>query len=344
MKSSIRPSTPDDAPALAALMLEAGLRTNAEPDELRWKYWQERGDWPGPRSFVMARGSEIFAHAGVIPGTCVMGARRVGIIHMIDWAARSSAPGAGVALMKYLGRRTDALLAIGGSTETLRILPHLGFRPCGSAMAFVRSLRPLRILTPSVHAAWRLPPRFLRSVLWKLNAPSASTNDWQVRAVRLSETRTVTPVFPAPTQGMAVLERNEDLFRYALTCPIAPMELYAMEKAGRVRGYFLLAFALGQARLADCWMESEDAADWRALIHCAVRQAKRNPRAAELVAWASDPALSRCLLECGFHARDTFQAQLLARDHSNFPSAIVRLQMLDNDAAYRHPGRNEFLA
>jgi hypothetical protein len=91
-------------------------------------------------------------------------------------------------------------------------------------------------------------------------------------------------------------------------------------------------------------MESEDAADWRALIHCAVRQAKRNPRAAELAAWASDPALSRCLLECGFHTRGLFQAQLLARDLSNFPSAIVRLQMLDNDAAYRHPGRSEFLA
>ncbi|MDB6091105.1 MAG: hypothetical protein JWN85_3889 [Gammaproteobacteria bacterium] len=343
MKSSIRPSTPDDAPALAALMFEAGLLSNAAPRELCWKYWQQRGDWPRPRSFVMTRGSEILAHAGVIPATCATGDRRFGIIHVIDWAARRSATGVGVTLMKYLGQSTDALLAIGGSAETLRILPHLGFRSCGSTTAFVRPVHPVRILTPSVHAAWRLPPRFLRSVLWTLNAPSPSTDGWQVRAVSSSETSAVASVFPTPTRDMAVLERNEELFRYVLTCPIAPMRLYAMEKGGRVRGYFLLAFALGQARLADCWMESEEGADWRALIHCAVREAKRDPRAAELVTWASDPALSRCLLECGFHARAAFQVQLRSAD-SNMPRKILRLQMLDNDAAYRHPGRSEFLA
>jgi hypothetical protein len=292
----------------------------------------------------MTRGSELLAHAGVIPGTCAMGARRVRIIHVIDWAARRSAPVAGVSLMKHLSRLTDALLAIGGSAVTRQILPLLGFRPCGSATAYVRTLRPLRILTPSVHTPWRVPARFVRSVVWTLKAPSATSDDWQARPISLNDTQAVASVIPAPTRDLAVLERNEDLFRYALTCPIAPMELYAMEKAGRVRGYFLLSFAPGQARIADCWMESEDAADWRALIHCAVRQAKRNPRAAELVTWASDAALSRCLLECGFHARETVKAQLLAADDSHFPAATVRLQMLDNDAAYRHPGRNEFLA
>jgi hypothetical protein len=36
--------------------------------------------------------------------------------------------------------------------------------------------------------------------------------------------------------------------------------------------------------------------------------------------------------------------RLLAADKSNFPSATVRLQMLDNDSAYRNLGRAEFLA
>jgi hypothetical protein len=122
------------------------------------------------------------------------------------------------------------------------------------------------------------------------------------------------------------------------------MELFALERGGAVRGYFLLGFAPGQARLADCWVQSTDPADWRALLNCAVLQAKRHPRVAELVAWASDPMLSRCMLECGFHARGAQEVRLLAADKANFPSVTVRLQMLDNDAAYRHPGRTEFLA
>jgi hypothetical protein len=52
---------------------------------------------------------------------------------VIDWAARRGGDGAGVALMKYIGQQTGALLAIGGSTETLRILSHIGVRPAGAA-------------------------------------------------------------------------------------------------------------------------------------------------------------------------------------------------------------------
>jgi hypothetical protein len=344
VKSSIRPSTPDDASALLSLMAEAGLSANTSAEEQRWKYWQERPDWPGSRSFVMTRGSEILAHAAIVPGVFATDTHRFSVIHLIDWAARPSATGAGVSLMKHVGRLTDALLAIGGSAQTLKILPHLGFRPCGRAMSYVRTLRPLRILTPSVHNHWRILPRLARSAYWTLTAPSLNTDGWQARPIALRETAAITAVFPTPTRDMAVLERSESLLRYVLQCPSVPMELFALEQGGAVRGYFLLGFAARQARLVDCWVQSTDPADWRALLNCAVLQAKRRPRVAELVAWASDPILSGCMLECGFHARGSQEVGLLAADKSNFPSATVRLQMLDNDAAYRHLGRAEFLA
>jgi len=343
-KSSIRPSTPDDAPALVALMAEAGLSANTSAREQHWKYWQERPDWPGTRSYVMTRGSEILAHAALVPGTFATESRRLRILHLIDWAARPTATGAGVSLMKYLGKLSDALLAIGGSAQTLKILPHLGFEPCGAVMSYVRTLRPLRILIPSGHNHWRLMPRLARSAFWTLTAPSVDVDGWHARPVGLSETATVARVFPAPTPDMAVLERSEDLLRYVLQCPVVPTALFAMEKRGSVGGYFLMAFAPGQARLADCWMQSTDPADWRALVNCAVREAKRRPDVAELVSWASDPALSHRLRECGFHARGAQQARLLATHESNFSAATVRLQMLDNDAVYRRPKRPEFLA
>lgn len=325
-------------------MAEAGLLPNFLPEELRWKYWQERPDWRGPRSFVMTRGSELLAHAAVIPGTYSWNDRRVRTVHVVDWVARSSAMGAGVSLMKHLGQAGDALLAIGGSAQTLALLPHLGFRLRGTATGYVRSLHPTAVLAPSVHPTWRVPPRFVRSLWWNLRAPRGGTDGRQVTRVSSDELAGVAAILPRPMSGMAVLERSAELFRYSLACPIAPTSLFTMERDGRARGYFLLTLALRQVRLADCWMDSSDPADWRALIQCAVREATRHSGAAELAAWASDPLLSGCLRDCGFRARNEAPVQLLGpRDPALLPPAL-RVQMLDNDAAYRHLGRNEFWA
>jgi len=358
-RSAIRPTTPADAPALAALMAEVGLRPNSEPAHLDWKYWRERPDWPGPRSFVMARGDEILAHAAFIPGACLVcgpGSRaqgshaqgsptqRVRTRHVIDWAARSTATGAGVSLMKYLGQGTDALLAIGGSAQTRQLLPHLGFRAAGKAGCFVRTLHPLRILTRSQYPAVKLLPRLARSAYWKMRAPSGYGDDWRAHHIGPGELPAFEAVLPTPRLGLAVFERSAGLFRYALECPIATMGLYALEKAGQVRGYFLLAFALRQARLADCWIDSDDPAQWSALIQCAAATASEHPDAAELAAWASDEPMAQRLRECGFHERDELPVKVLAARNPELTESMLRVQMLDNDAAYRHPGRNEFWA
>jgi hypothetical protein len=325
-------------------MAETGLTPNLDPAELHWKYWLERPDWPQPRSFVLTRGTEILAHAAGIPGHYSWHGQRVRTLHVIDWAARPSAAGAGVSLMKYLARGADALLAIGGSAHTLQLLPHLGFRIRGSATGYVRPLRPLRLLGPSVHAIWKVPPRLLRSVLWRMQAPPVDIDGWTVTRVHGDDASRLGPILPRPASGMAVLERGPDLFRYALACPIASMELFSVARDGRARGYFLLSFALRQARLADCWMDSADYAEWRALLQCAVQEASHHPFAAELAAWASDPMLSRCLRESGFRARNEWPVQLLGPHDPALVPPSLRVQMLDNDAAYRHIGRDEFWA
>jgi hypothetical protein len=209
---------------------------------------------------------------------------------------------------------------------------------------FVRTLHPLRIFAPSAHSTWKLPARFVRSVFWKLLAPSPALDDWQVSPVMPDEVGSLLSVLPVASENIAVLERNEGLLRHTLACPIAPMRLYSVARESRVRGYFLLSFVMGQARLVDCWIDSAAAVDWRALVQCAVREATRERRAAELVAWASDARLTECLLQSGFHARGTQPVQFLAANGVDFPAAALRLQMLDNDAAYRHLGRASFLA
>lgn len=330
-------------------MAEAGLQPNSEPAHLEWKYWHARTDWPGPRSFVMVRGDEILAHAAVTPGAYLCtppegSVRRVEVLHVIDWAARPTATGAGVSLMKHLGQGTDALLAIGGSSQTLQLLPHLGFSSVGVATCYVRPLHPIRILTPSAHPISMLLPRFARSVLWTLKAPSGRTDNWNVRRLESSELSRVSTVLPIPRFDVGVFERSEELFRYTLACPIAPMSLYMLERSGKPGGYFVLSFAFRQARLVDCWMDSENPTDWCAMLQCAVMEAKQHPRAAELAVWASDSAFSGRLRECGFHARNELRVQIHAPRNPELTSHALRVQMLENDSAYFHRGCNELWA
>jgi hypothetical protein len=337
-----RPSTPADVPAIVALLAQAGLHPNVEPQDLHWKYWEPRADWPGPRSFVLTDGSAILAHGGIIPGSYAWESYRLRTLHVIDWAASPREIGAGVALMNYLGQQAEALLAIGGSAQTMQILPHIGFRALGVAVGYARALSPLRLLRDPGQRNWRLLPRFARSLAWKLAAPPAVPGDsWQARRIAGDELERISVVLPVPSQGAGVFERSAGLFSYTLACPIVPMHLYSVERAARVRGYFMLASAPGQARIVDCWMASDRPADWRALIHCAVEEARRDPHAAEVVISASDPLLSECLRASGFHARQ--ETPILLRSANGFavPPAPMRAQMLDNDAGYLHVGHSE---
>ena len=182
------------------------MRSDVEPQNLHWKYWQPRADWAGPRSFVLANGSSILAHGGVIPGSCAWESRRIRTLHVIDWVANPREIGAGVALMNYIGQQAEALLAIGGGPQTMQILPNIGFRATGTATGYARSLSPLRLLRDGGQRNWRLLPRFARSLAWRLAAPAAAPGDgWQARRIAADDLERIAAVFPVPTRGMGVL-------------------------------------------------------------------------------------------------------------------------------------------
>lgn len=340
----VRPSVPQDGPAIVELMRQAGLQPHVEPEHLDWKYWRERADGSGPRSYVLTDGSTLLAHGAAVPGTLCWSGGRSRAIHMIDWGARREAIGAGIFLMNQIGRLTDVLFGVGGSNDTLTIMPRIGYQPRGSVTGYVRTLAPLGILRRPSASRWKRLPRMGRSVLWCMSAPRGDLRGWAVRRLGADEVEQVEAVLPQPRAGLAVFERDAALLRHALACPIVPVELYALERSGRIGGYFLLSYAPGQARLADCWMASEDPADWRALAHAAVREARRHGGMAELVAWASDPGFAQVLQSSGFHERLTLPIHLRSSGREAAPQQTLRIQMLDSDAFYLYIGGNELWA
>lgn len=324
-------------------MRSVGLEPHSDPEHLRWKYWQERGDWSGSRSFVLTDGGDLLAHAAVVPGAFWCGGTRERVIHMIDWAARRDAAGAGIRLARHVSRLSDFVLATGGSPDTLRILPLMGYARCGSISGYVRPLSPLGILGRPIPSRTKLIPRMARSVLWSLAAPKADTAGWRVRRIGLEDIERIRPL-PAPATGTTVFERTPALLRHALSCPIVPIEIYGLEKGGRAGGYFVLSQAPGQARIADMWAASEEEVDWRAVIYAAVKQARSQRGLGELIVWSSDPRLSRILEGCGFHARLSLPLYLKGGAHKAIPRDIMRVQMLDSDAYYLYFGGNELWA
>jgi hypothetical protein len=340
MTRAIRPSTPADAESIGELLTQVGLHSNLEPQQLHWRFWLPRGDWPGPRSYVMTEDAEVIAHAALVPGTWLCGSRRVRLIHLIDWAARRG--GAGGILLRYIAQQADALLAVGGSAATLRIIPSLGFRPTGAIRGYVRTLHPLRLLRGRGRERVRGLYRVARAALRSLGAPGGPPSGWRARRLSGGALAEICPVLPSAAPGMGVAERSVALFAYALECPAAPMALYLAEHGGRARGYFLIASVPGQVRIADCWAASDTAEEWRALLGCAVAQAAADPQAAEIVGWANDALTAGALEACGFRARHSTPTQLRAAAGTALPAESLRIQMLDSDAAYLHEGRREF--
>lgn len=342
MSYQIRPSVPDDGPAIVAVLRKAGLNPISEEQSLHWKYWRERADWAGPRSLVLTKGGEVVAHAGIVPGSLAWGERRASVIHVIDWAAVPEAALGGTMLMKYVGGLADVLLAVGGSADTLRLLPVLGFRRCGTSHRYVRTLHPLRYLMSPMQWDWKTLPKLARGALSAFGAAAAERGAWASRQLAARETQALAAVLPRASGQCAVLERSPAALSYFLDCPIAEVTLHSVEHAGKIRGYFLLACVFGQARLVDSWLDRADSEAWYALVQCAVSAARAVAGVAELVTTECDPTVSRCLQASRFRQRSEIPIHMLLRKGLDAPVGCPRVQMLDNDAAYHHPGFAEF--
>lgn len=335
MTRAVRPSTPADAEAIVALLSEAGLRPKIAPRELHWRYWLPRADWPGPRSYVVTDGSRLIAHGGLVPGTWLCGPRRVRVIHVIDWAAQRGAIGAGAMLMKYIAQQADLLIAIGGTDETLRMLPNLGFRPAGTVRGYGRTLHPWRLLHGA--AGQQRLRRLVRAsgeAVRQLGAGHVRIKGWSVRQLAAESLGEIATALPSARAGIGIAERRLEQFAYALECPIAPMTLSRVESPQGVRGYFLLASVPGQVRIGDCWMDSERLEDWSAMLGCALEQAAGDPQAAEIIAWGNDELTAAALRKCGFRGGRELPMQLRASVGVVTPAEPLRAQMLDSDAVY----------
>ena len=195
---------------------------------------------------------------------------------------------------------------------------------------YARPIRPLLYLTGADAPRWRLAARCVRNTLWALRAPAGAPPVQRSRPVEAGELGGAPIPWPLPRCGSAVLERSAAVMSYWLQCPATAMELHVVASGAAAEGYFVLAYAPGQARLADCWLDGDDPEAWEALVQLAVQQAARQRAVAEVAAICSEPLLAAALQPCGFHARSS-RPLLVRANGVRLPAAGIRIQMLDDD-------------
>lgn len=343
MKSVFLQSSPADAPKIGlflAKVFQTGPDdTVAQPDHMHWKYWAERGDWPGSRSFYLERDGAIVAHGAPWPSqvhapeTPVLRSAQV-----IDWAADPSAPGAGLALMKKIApEHVDLIFALGGSAATRKILPVFGFKPFNEIFFFAKPLRPLAQIASHQHQDWKSPARLLRNIAWSLRSPSPALG-WSSRPVEANEIR----AWPEADGGATVLSRDAHRFRYFAKCNLIRSQLYRVQRGGREAGYFYLVFVPGQARIADAWSSDSDPDAWKQLYALAIERALEDPGANEITTIAGLESPRQALAECAFQQRNIEHLMIYDPRKALDPSARLHFQMIDNDAFFRHAGRPEY--
>jgi hypothetical protein len=341
MKSEFRATSPEDRGAVTQLMLDVfGMPADhpmLDPRMQHWRYWDKHPLWSGARGYALFKQGEIVAHGAAVPLSWRRGNAVLKAFHLIDWVSKPGAVGAGVAVFRRMAKLADAVLIVGGSDDTRKIVGPLGFKSAGEIKRFARPIRPFRHTSIDSDGALRTIARVARRAVWSLSAASVDVGGWTRRQVSPDEL--LAAVASGELFGTSVFEHTRPLLSHLLECPLSPMKLYAVEHSGRPQGYFLLSIVPGQARIATSFLNSTNAADWTVLFELAARAALDHPDVSEVVSMTNHPMLVEALRGAAFHARGAQPMNFWFTDRAQTVEEHTAFSMIDSDAAYLHDGR-----
>jgi hypothetical protein len=336
MTSQLLPTAPCEKAELTAFLrgsFHAPAKMNSfDPDVLEWKYFSRHPDWTGPRSYVVKSGDVMVAHGGIWPVRLVGTERELSVIHLIDWAASRTHPGAGVLLLRKFSSMSDLLLTIGGSADTRAILPKLGYRLCGELKVQAKVVRPFRQLRKLSPPNWKTPLRVLRNVGWSLSALPEAPRGWEAAAISQFN-NSVSAILERGDRSKLACRRTVDELNHFLICPGAKFSAFTVSNSGRIRGYFMLSQFQGQTRIVE--VGTDDDPDSRtATCMLAARTAAALPDTSEIVSGFTCAEIQRTFSQIGFKVRRV--EQVFCYDPRKILGAApeLSLSMLDGDLCF----------
>ncbi len=345
MSSSFRATTLDDLDAIRAFLgeiFEVGPGAAfLSPGMLNWKYWEPRGDWDGPRGYLLEQGGAIVAHAGVWPLAVGPGTGNLRGAQLIDWGASRQSSGAGISLLMKLTRKFDFMIGIGGTEATRKILPAFGFEKRKEMWRGARPIRPLGQALTHQTRNWKLPLRFLRNSFWASQPANSPYTQWEAREIGSQE---IAPeIYSAATAGTGFAPRPPSFFDYLLRCPEVPFRLYGIFEQGVAKGHFSIGLLRGQARLAGAWLIEPSPAAWAAAYSLATEAARAIPNANEILAAGCDQASLQGATRAGFRIVKGPDVSVLDEKKRLSLPADFQVQLCDDDAAFLDVGKPTYV-
>jgi hypothetical protein len=310
------------------------------PAQMHWKYWEPYPGWDGSRSYAYLDPSgEIVAHAATWPFGLLTPETTLAGVHPIDWAAGMKVPGAGALLLREIRKLRDISCCIGGTEIARKLIQQTGFKPVASMRLLARPLRPVRQALTHQHRNWKLPARLVRNTFRMITAAAAPAG-WTTEKVQPS----ALPVglLPAPAPGFAVARRSPELFGYLMKCPTARYELWLVRQGQEPRGYFLLSFVPGQARIADAWMAG-GRESWRCLYALASQAALHDKSVAEIAVAVTLEEAFTAATACGFRRYDELAVMLFDPRKHLLGIDKFHLQMIESDMSFLHGKSIEYV-
>jgi hypothetical protein len=304
-----RASTPVDRQRIIDLLeetFEPG-EVQQDPEVLQWKFWAPHPLFGGDRGQVIDKEGKLLAHGCIWPIQLVTSLGRSMCFHLIDWAARRDAAGAGMQVLRRCGAGLTAQFAIGGSAMTRQILPRVGFRNYNSLWFLGGSLPPLKLNLP---AGWDVAirePKEIPESLW-----------------------------PGVSPGLAIGMRSPQLLEHFSECPVIAKSLCCvLYKHSNPMAYLFLIQVGEQLRLAD-YGPAELDEETSMMLGQAVHLAKSSfPSTTEFRSVTSETGVLAGLLRAGFRLRKEEPIKVLKTGTGLEQIDHFRLTPLDWDLVCR---------
>jgi len=306
---------------------------------MAWKYWDQRGDWSGPRSYVLEKDGAIVAHAGIWPMT--LGSENpIRGVQMIDWAAAKESPGSGLSLVQKLAAMFDFIYSIGGSEATRKVLPLFGFVEYRRQWMAACPLQPLRQIITHQTRTWKLAPRLVRNWLWSKGKGSTPYANWKAIEIQPQQILRETYILNQADAGFS--QRPPAFFEYLLRCRAARFSLYGIFDGGEAMGHFAISMVRGQARIAGVWLRRSSPDTWAAAYYLARQTASRLKGAYEIAVIGSDGFTREAAAKAGLQIMPGPSVYMLNKKRNAQLSAEFQFQLSDDDAAFLDSGGTSY--
>jgi hypothetical protein len=342
MPLDLQPSSVSQLEDIAGLLCEAFAAPRdarfADPDLLKWKYFDSAAVWERPCSYVLRESEALAAHCALAPiKLLVPGRPAISGVCFMDWVSSRQMPYAGLVLKKRLLSSADIAIVTGGTAATRALIPKLGFAIHASVETFARVVRPWRQWRTRPHTStWKDAARLARNVVWSRAPLGRVSRDWQALPVeRFTEATNM-------DSGLTLPEHGADLLNYWLRCPSAEVSGYEIRISGARSGHFLISRIGGQARIADLRLTSMGPLEWEMAYRLAARTAAEHPATCEVVALASTPLASDALVACGFRSRGTTPLSIYDPAQRLSGAPPLHWSYIDNDAGYLYDPASPF--